>query len=144
MQIKLYKTESKDCVVDKAITNELTINGEMKGELLNILEPEITLEYNAAYNNYNYAYIPEFSRYYFITDINTINSYTIISFRHDPLMNWKSKIRASEAHVTRTNPAKGSKYLKDNRIVSTAQHFYQTKKLGAGFTKSDKFIILRV
>lgn len=142
MQIKLYKTQSKDCALNKVLTNELVINGEMKGEVLNILEPEITLEYKTIYNNYNYAYIPEYSRYYFISDVNKINHYTVMTFHHDALMNWRNEILDSEAQVTRTNPSKGSKYLKDNRISSTAQHFYETKKLGAGFTKQDNYMII--
>ena len=144
MQIKFYRTESEDCRLAKSISNELIVNGNMKGEVLNILKPTVIFEYNARYNNYNYAYIPEFGRYYFISSVDKVNHYTVIEFDHDPLMNWSTEIKQSSAHVTRTNPAKGSKYLKDKRIVNTAQHFYQTKKLGTGFTKADKYIILRV
>lgn len=142
MVIKLYKTTSEECRVHKALSSELVKTGEMKGEALDILHPTIMLEYNSVYNSYNYAYIPEFSRYYFVDDITVINHYTILTLRHDPLMNWESAIRQSKAQVTRTNKQQGSVYLKDNRIASTAEHFYTHKKLGNGFTPGEEYVLV--
>lgn len=64
-------------------------------------------------NQYNYAYIPEFKRYYFVTDIIcTSKNMWEIHMHVDVLMSWKEKIVTNKARVMR-NEYRGDEYIFD-------------------------------
>lgn len=66
-----------------------------------ILAPTITVEY-AGFPNWNYAYIPNFNRYYFITDIISVRTNLWrVSFRVDPMMSFKGNIKDTPALIAR-------------------------------------------
>lgn len=50
----------------------------------------------------NYAYLPDFNRYYFITNINFSGNLLILSLKVDVLASWKSAITASSQYVLRS------------------------------------------
>ena len=73
-------------------------------------------------NQYNYAYIPEFKRYYFVTDIICISKNMWEIHMHvDVLMSWKEKIVTNKALILRSSD-KGSPYLRD-RVNCITQGF---------------------
>ena len=66
-----------------------------------IVAPVITVEY-AGFPNWNYAYIPNFGRYYFIADIVSVRTNLWrISFRVDPMMSFKEFIKGTPALIAR-------------------------------------------
>lgn len=76
------------------------IGGTLREES-SIIAPTITVEHEG-FPNWNYAYIPNFNRYYFITDIVSVRlNLWRISFRCDPLMSFKEIIRETKAMVAR-------------------------------------------
>lgn len=76
------------------------IGGTLREES-SIIAPTITVEHGS-FPNWNYAYIPNFNRYYFITDIVSVRlNIWRISFRCDPLMSFKEIIRETKAMVAR-------------------------------------------
>ena len=79
MTIRLYNNVSDKNVVDKQLTqvgNDIT--GTLRDDC-SVVDPVIAIEGIAAnINGVNYAYIPEFNRYYYINNI--YNNYT-----HNPL-----------------------------------------------------------
>lgn len=69
MTIDFYKTSDPDNKINKSLTNKLTVTGKCR-DVLNVLTPIIMVATDIT--NYNYCYIEDLARYYFITDI-TIN-----------------------------------------------------------------------
>lgn len=138
MQITLYKTESERNRLTKTLTSPSNITGALKSNC-NIVNPVITLKYDSGLNKYNYCYIPEFGRYYYIEGMNYINNTIELSLHCDVLMSFKDDIKRSKATITRGN--KGSIYLPDARIRNTAQHTITHRKLGTGFSKADSYVI---
>ena len=67
---------------------------------------------------YNYAYIPVFARYYFVTEWTWSEGLWNASLQVDALASWKSYIGSSEQYILR------SSYEKDENILDT---FYPTK-----------------
>lgn len=66
-----------------------------------IIAPVITVEY-AGFPDWNYAYIPNFGRYYFITDIISVRTNLWrIAFRVDPMMSFKDIISGTKAMIER-------------------------------------------
>lgn len=75
--------------------------------------------------NFNMAYIPEFNRYYWITDLRTEDNYIWrIYLRSDPLASFANEIAALEAYCLRTsNPAYQSYEVVDSEAPMKAHNW---------------------
>lgn len=102
-EIKLYSNTAETNRVDK--TNFLTLKATLQGNLkekTSIINPIINFELSDV-PDFNYVYIAEFNRYYFITDIKNIsNNLWEISMRCDVLMSFKTEILTNPAILKRT------------------------------------------
>lgn len=99
MILTLYKTTSSDNTINKVLTNPVDINLRLKSDT-DIIRPELILT-NAGvdYNDFNYAYIPELERYYFIKDLVIINTkITKLVLECDYLETYKGDILNSESY----------------------------------------------
>lgn len=106
MQIILYNNSAEKNRVDKTsyLSNALTLNGNLRsGDSGDILNPTIYLEMsNNSLPSYNYSYIPEFNRYYFISNIRPArNNYWEVNMKVDVLMSFKTEIKNQTALVAR-------------------------------------------
>lgn len=106
--ISLFKTASENNRVVKTLTDEKQLSGELRNQT-SVLNPSIRIESADNISTYNYAYISEFGRYYYITDIVSVrtNCWTV-SLRCDVLMSYSDQIRAINGVVVRqeSNPNK--------------------------------------
>ena len=111
MTITLYKNNSERNCVNKVLSNMLTYTGTLR-DSTSIKTPVINIAANANIINYNYAFITEFHRYYFITDIKSVrNGIWEISFLCDVLMSFKDDILDSYAVIDHTTEHDTSDYL---------------------------------
>ena len=67
-----------------------------------VMFPRIELETGSNLHNYNYAEIPTFNRYYFITDITYSCEHVVITMECDVLATYKSYIGSSTEYVLRS------------------------------------------
>lgn len=103
MNILLYNCNSDNRVVSKNITLMATATFSLKEEC-SISSPSIILENlgNEVLKNVNYFYIPQWNRYYYVTNINIKRGEIVeISGKVDVLMSNKSAILSSIAFVER-------------------------------------------
>ena len=129
MTIKLYKVISeKNSVTKETGDGVLTANYNLTGTLKNntsIIDPTIRIEVNSDIVNCNYAYIPEFSRYYFIRDIvNISNNIWEISLHCDVLSSFWNEIKTNTVILNRVEKTSfSSPNLTDSRlpILTTKQ-----------------------
>lgn len=105
----------------------------------NILYPVISLDYDAGVlvSGYNYVYIPDFKRYYYITGISCDNGKRIyITCAIDPLNTYKSGILSAPVNVVRSQSA-GIGFFNDNKLPiepdRTQKHM---ESLASPFTKT--------
>ena len=68
MIIELYKNTSEKNVVHKTLEVGITLEGTIRDDAVDIMNPVITVNNDTNYFLYNYAYIPEFKRYYFFAE----------------------------------------------------------------------------
>lgn len=121
MVLSLYKNNSERNCVTKVLTNELAFIGTLRKET-SIKTPVITVMGDASIIGYNYAYIVEFSRYYFITDIKSIrNEVWEISLLCDVLMSFKNDILASYAVIDQTQEYDIYKYLSSDTYTASVK-----------------------
>ena len=71
MQLKIYNSSSMPNVINKVKTLIDTFEADLI-ENVNRENVVVTIPYSSAYANINYAYIPEFERYYFVS-VDCIN-----------------------------------------------------------------------
>ena len=94
--INLYNNSSEPEVVDKSLSLQTSLQGQLKDNT-SIITPSILMNINSI-PTANYMYIPDFHRYYYITNIESVRNGLIqISAKCDVLMTYKSGIRACNA-----------------------------------------------
>lgn len=100
--MKFYKNLSENNDVDKVLTDEKIVLGEPRGAV-NILSPVIRAngkEYGITYNTFNYCYIVELERYYYIDSFQFYaNGLVEMNMSVDVLMTYKDDIRASSGLI---------------------------------------------
>lgn len=101
------------------------VTGEIK-EGTGILSPHIRFTYFSGILVYNYAYIPAFSRYYFIDEWIWENGTVVAQMSADPMASFKTQIGQSSEYIIRSSnqsdgkiidmmyPARGTTVLEEN------------------------------
>ncbi len=101
MEIKLYNTQSPQKKINKVLTNEKTIQITMKDNE-NVVTPTVLLTYITGIDRYNFAYIPQLHRYYFITSYEEIiGGICAVQLKCDVLMTYKPYIEQYKALIVR-------------------------------------------
>lgn len=145
MTLALYENKSDEIVLDKNITTLATYNGYMKNES-SIIKPVVRIE--GAFNignlvNANYMYLPDYRRYYYITDIVQIRANLVeITGRVDVLMSFKDEIRLCSGIVKR-NANEYNIYLDDGSLKVYQNKLIITKEFPSGFPiENDRYILI--
>lgn len=119
MTIKLYRNLSERNRLDKELENELVITGNLRSGS-SIINPTVLIRKGQYQDisDFNYAYIVEFSRYYFIDEIvASSNVLWSLSMHVDVLSTYKEQIRALPAIISRTEEIrKAHLLLPDDRV----------------------------
>lgn len=111
--IKLYSFDKRENST-KRISNETAL--DVSGVMLDntsILTPSFRLLLNSVPYNYNYCYISDFGRYYFITDWTIDNGFWVATMKVDVLASMKSVITGSTQYVLRSASRKNGDIVDD-------------------------------
>lgn len=102
MNIVLYRNVSENNAVNKNLTELTTLSGTLR-EQSSIIDPVITMtDIDEHISSMNYAYIPQFNRYYFITNIESVkNGLWRVSFHVDVLFTYREQIKSNHAIIER-------------------------------------------
>lgn len=99
MEILLYKTTDANNDLNKTISDKLTLVGALR-DSSSIVAPSILIQSNPI--GYNYAYISEFGRYYYIKNITAFRKNAwLIDLKCDVLMSFKDEILEMSGIVSR-------------------------------------------
>lgn len=121
MVITLYKNNSERNCVTKTLSNPRALNGTLRQET-SIKTPIITIAGDENTPFFNYAYIEDFARYYFITDIKSIrNGVWEISFLCDVLMSFKNDILNANAVIDQTQEYDIYNYLSSDTFTASVK-----------------------
>lgn len=72
MEIDLYTTGSERHAIIKTLENGIELTGSLRGES-SVINPSFIVELTNP-SLYNYCFIPDFNRYYFITNITSVRT----------------------------------------------------------------------
>lgn len=141
--IVLYQNSKPLNHTARTFTNPLIISGTPREEVDPFL-PEITVEYNAAIFQYNYAYIAEYNRHYYFEKMPTVAGKTIVLHLHgDSFFNFKNVIMRSQCIADRSS----SLYdlmVTDPAVISVSGYEYFERSLSYQFRPDNGTYILTV
>ena len=113
MTVTLYKNTSDKRNLNKVISEIKSVSATAKGEI-NIISPTLILEYFSS--DFNYCYISDFKRYYFVKSITLLTGQRIqIDLSVDVLMTYKEDIKNLTVNVLRYENIEPT-FLTDSRI----------------------------
>lgn len=141
MLLRLFKTKDGDNVINKTLTDPYDLQIRLKAET-DVINPMFMLSsvVGVDYQDYNYCYIPDLKRYYFIDSILSVNARIWrLHLNCDVLESYKNDILSSKARLRRN--IKNGDYFNatlDSSVVSSVSIHNSDK----GFTGLDNSIIL--
>ena len=146
--------EFKICISEPNVLNKVLVDVAIaEGTLRNespISNPSIIVERNAVklgeLFNANYAHIPEFHRYYYITEVTQIREgIWRVDMRCDPLMSFATGIKASMVLVEETTEAgiaNVNNYMANDSFVNLVKDKTDIVQFPEGFNDSPYFILI--
>lgn len=141
MIVKFYKCSQSDEHANKTIYSEKTYNDCSLLQPTNILHPIIKLAHNSDNVLYNYCYIPDFHRYYFMKLDSIENGIDYFRCDVDVMKSWYSDICGSNGTITRCQL--GDDYITDNRATQKDNVDIYCKKLGKAFNSGNSYILIK-
>lgn len=122
---------------------EVTTAGLTFIDRTDILNPIIKLSKEIDPHSFNYLYIPEFNRYYWVSEPPTFDAgFYTVKLHVDVLMSWDSHIRGQQAIIKR-NEKKFNMYLDDPQFKVQNRTSLLTLEFPSGFNTT-KHIVMGV
>ena len=143
MDIKLYHCSSDPRVVTKDISDMVSYNSATARDAFDVMGGSIIIATSSDLSDYNYAYITDVGRYYYITDITVLrDGVWQLTLAVDVLMTYNAAIRALHGTVDRqTNVNNG--YISDPEYKALTFSKIVTKSFPAAMD-DDSIILMTI
>lgn len=146
MQIDLFTCNAERNRVNKNdyMSNRFTLEGTFR-QSTSAMDISVDVEKsNPLKFNYNYMYISEFDRYYFITDISTIvNGIWRIQGTVDVLMSFKNDILSTSAIIDKVETENNANlYLDDGSFVMDSRKYNEVIPFPNGLNENGSYILI--
>lgn len=140
MTLTLYVNTSENNRLDKSITSRGTFVFSFKDES-SVFNPQVLIANGSSLADVNYAFISEFGRYYYVTEIVLVRAdLYLLKLHTDVLMTWKSQIRNCNAVLKRQELAYNL-YLDDPEFKVYNNERIEIRNFSDGFTKALQYIL---
>lgn len=138
----LYKISDPPNKLTKTLEHLKTIQGTIRGEL-DEFSPTILVEEDVS--KYNYMFISETNRYYFIDGCSQIRTgmYEIKNVKEDVLTTWGSQVLNLEVIIDKTEKLNlGNEYIDDGDFITSAKSVTKVYNFSGGFNDDPEYILL--
>lgn len=142
MQLIFSYNKSDERQIYKELISGETMEGSLRDES-SIINPVILVS-NTNVMKYNFCYIPEWQRYYFVRNITSVrtNLY-LIELECDVLMSFKNDIANFQVVVDKqTLDVNGDEYIDDGSLVCDNVMFNRIYNFSNGFNNSPEYILI--
>lgn len=142
MEIKLYKTTSPRKKLVKELSDGITLVGTLRAQS-SVMSPTFTVQ-NTTVVGYNYCYIPDFGRWYYINGIDALRSNLYeLSLGIDVLMTYAAEIRKNYAIIDKVEDfGTAYNYINDGSWVNTNRMKQSIINFPTGFNDNGEFILI--
>ncbi len=131
MTINLYKNNSPKKKIGKSLVLVKSMSGTLREEC-DMINPSVLIE-NAGVINANYAHIPDFGRYYYITKITSVKQdLWRVDMHVDVRETYKDAIKTNTAIIERAS-GYYNLYLNDPMLPLQQDNFVTTYTIGNEF-----------
>lgn len=141
MDITLCVNNSEKNKLGKSLSNLNVFSGSLKDET-SVTNPVVLMELENP-TGYNYAYIPEFGRYYFIDDIVSVRTgLWKISMKVDVLESFKNNILGVSVILSDSTETGKEKYLSGKVWKSKVKELTDIIQFPSGLSDNGYFILI--
>lgn len=142
MEVQFFYNMSDSRVINKNIVAGETFQGQARDEV-DVMNPVIRFDKSDVLR-YNYAYIPQFQRYYDITDRTAFREgLWDVSFAVDVLMSFRGDISQLAVVVDKQSMLEnGDEYIDDSSLVAENVMFQTVYNFQNGFNDTGEFILI--
>lgn len=142
MDIIFYNTSSERNAINKTLQGGFTLQGTFRDECP-ISDPEFIVESDTNFTQYNYVYIAEFKRYYYITEVVSVRTKIWrISLHVDVLMSFKNAIMTSKILIEESQVTSASNYLNSDSWVAQVRRNTEAISFENGFLDQGQYILI--
>lgn len=142
MEVQFYYNYSDARVINKNIEAGEVFTGTARDEA-NVISPIITFATDEVLR-YNYAYIPQFERYYNLVDKTVYRQgLFVVAFSVDVLMSFRNHIMQLPVIVDKQSmPENGDEYIDDSSLVTDNIMFTTVYNFPNGFNDTPELILI--
>ena len=144
MNIDLYVCTSKKDTVKKVLTNENIVTGCKLMDSTSILNPVVIFRAGAIddFLKFNYCKIPQFGRYYYITNKTFNNNTVTLNMEVDPIYSWYDTYKSTSQLISRSESIR-NRYIQDGSEPIHSDNFYTYVNFGIDVfdKKCDRLIL---
>lgn len=142
MEVRLYKTTSPRKKLVKDLTDGITLTGNLRAQS-SVMSPVLQIQ-DTQVIGYNYCYIPDFERWYYINNINALRSNLFeLSLGIDVLMTYAEAIRNNAAIIDKIeSQGTALPYINDGSYVNSNKLNQLIINYPTGFNESGEFILI--
>ena len=142
-QIVLYKNNSEDYALTKSLSAQITFDNCVFKDDSSVENPNVVISTGTDITEYNYMYIVDLHRYYFIREIGVVRAGVYYIRGHvDVLSTYASEIKACSAIIARQENLYNM-YLDDPEFKTLNKSQVVTKRFSSGgFTKNMSYILV--
>ena len=139
-EIQCFWNKSDNNVVNKSIEAVVQLTGTFRNES-EVVDPVILMDIDNP-NKFNYLYIPEFKRYYYVKDrVSVRNNIVEVSAHCDVLMTYKAQFLNLPAVISR-NTHDYNVYLPDDQFSAMGYERVQIRKFPNSLTADKQLVFV--
>lgn len=142
MDVIFYYNMSDARKINKELSGGETFSGQARDEV-DVMNPVVLFD-NPDILRYNYAYIPQFQRYYDVVSRNAFREgLWEVNFSVDVLMSFRNDILNLNVVVDKqTSRLIGNEYIDDGSLVSENVMFKRVYNFSSGFNDTGEYVLI--
>lgn len=141
MKIRLYYNSSENNVIGKTLSDVIELDGNLR-DSSDITNPVIMITSDTK-PNANYAYIDNFNRFYFISEITAYRSNSfILKLKVDVLESYKEQIKKLKVVLSGTENTGKSMYLNSDIWIRNVKDKTDIITFPNGLSENGEFILI--
>ena len=141
MKIHLYVNSSEKNQLGKTLGSEIILTGNLRDEA-SVTNPVILIQADNV-SGYNYAYVKEFNRYYFIKNMVSVRTgLWRIELSVDVLESFKSEIKKLSVILRDTETTGATNYLSGDVWKTNVKETTNIINFSGGLSDTGEFILI--
>lgn len=141
MNIYLYVNSSERQAITKTLSGATELIGSLRSET-SVISPQIIIE-GTNPTGFNYAYIPQFGRYYFIDSMDSIRTNLWrLNLSVDPLMSFHDQVLNLQVIVSDDTAPDAEQYMSGSVWATTVKSKTDIVNFPNGLLENGEYILI--